>query len=118
MAMGVVGRRALRVVGGRAARRMRAVCAVVAATGLLVPLTAAPSAVAVTRSALQLSGANQYVTFGAAPSLATPVFTVETWCKRTGAGIAEKSGLFSAFLVFCLYLYSKKIIQEKACKSF
>ena len=33
-----------------------------------------------------------YVTFGAAPGLATPQFTLETWFKRTGAGVGTSTG--------------------------
>ena len=39
---------------------------------------------------LQLDGTNQYVTFGAAPGLATPTFTLETWFMRTGAGVGQR----------------------------
>ncbi|MBK7513899.1 MAG: LamG domain-containing protein [Chloracidobacterium sp.] len=45
-----------------------------------------------TDTALQFDGVNDYVTFGsaagtAAPGLGVQVFTVETWFKRTGAGV-------------------------------
>ena len=42
--------------------------------------------VAVGNSALQLNGTNDYVTFGAAPSLGLTTFTLEAWIKRTGTG--------------------------------
>ena len=59
--------------------------------------SAASSDVAATPSlaagtALQLNGTNQYVTFGAAPAWAPPTFTLETWFKRTGAGVGTTTG--------------------------
>src|SRR5690349_1405138 len=41
---------------------------------------------------LQFDGTNDYVTFGAASGLGLQTFTVETWFKRTGAGIAVSTG--------------------------
>ncbi len=41
---------------------------------------------------LQFNGSNQYVTFGAAPGLDAPAFTLETWFKRTGAGVGTSTG--------------------------
>ena len=38
-------------------------------------------------TALQFNGSNQYVTFGASPSLGVTNFTIELWFKRTGAGV-------------------------------
>jgi Concanavalin A-like lectin/glucanases superfamily/Fibronectin type III domain/Calcineurin-like phosphoesterase len=43
-------------------------------------------------NALDLGSAGAYVTFGVAPSLATQNFTIETWFKKTGAGIANTTG--------------------------
>jgi hypothetical protein len=43
-------------------------------------------------TALQFNGSNQYVTFGNAASLGLQNFTVETWFKRTGAGVAVSTG--------------------------
>ena len=40
----------------------------------------------------QLDGTNQYVTFGAAPALGVTNFTLETWFKRTGAGVGVTTG--------------------------
>ncbi len=37
-------------------------------------------------TALHFDGVNDYVTFGAAPSLGLPAFTLEAWIKRTGTG--------------------------------
>jgi len=42
--------------------------------------------------ALSLNGSSQYVTFGAAPSLGASRFTLETWFKRTGAGVGTSTG--------------------------
>ena len=42
--------------------------------------------------ALQFNGTSQYVTFGAAPSLATTTMTLEVWFKRTAEGIATSTG--------------------------
>jgi len=52
--------------------------------------TATPDANA--GSALEFNGSSQYVTFGPAPSLGTPMFTLETWFKRTGAGVGTNTG--------------------------
>ena len=41
---------------------------------------------------LQLDGTNDYVTFGPAPSLGATSFTLETWFKRTGAGLGVATG--------------------------
>ena len=41
---------------------------------------------------LSFDGVNDYVTFGAAPALDTGTFTVETWFKRTGAGVSTSTG--------------------------
>ena len=43
-------------------------------------------------AALQLNGTNQYVTFGAAPSLGASTFTLELWFRRTGAGVGTSTG--------------------------
>jgi hypothetical protein len=43
-------------------------------------------------SALSFDGTNDYVTFGSAPGLGSPVFTLETWFKRTGVGIGNTTG--------------------------
>jgi fibronectin type 3 domain-containing protein len=43
-------------------------------------------------TALQLNGSSQYVTFGAAPGLGVTQFTLETWFKRTGAGVGTGTG--------------------------
>jgi hypothetical protein len=43
-------------------------------------------------NALDLGAAGAYVTFGAAPGLASQNFTVETWFKKTGAGTANTTG--------------------------
>ncbi len=42
-------------------------------------------------SALKLNGSSQYVSFGLAPELGVKTFTIETWFKRTGNGIATKT---------------------------
>ena len=39
-------------------------------------------------SALDFDGTNDYVTFGAAPSLNSNTFTIETWFRRDGTGVA------------------------------
>jgi hypothetical protein len=44
------------------------------------------------KNALQLGSSNAYVTFGAAPALATQNFTVEVWFKRTGTGVPNTTG--------------------------
>ena len=42
--------------------------------------------------ALSFDGLNDYVSFGPAPALGTPTFTLETWFKRTGAGVSTSTG--------------------------
>jgi acid phosphatase type 7 len=41
---------------------------------------------------LQFDGVNDYVTFGAAPALNGTTFTLETWFKRSGAGVGTSTG--------------------------
>src|SRR6185503_3036527 len=41
---------------------------------------------------LQFSGTNAFVTLGAAPSLGAAKFTLETWFRRDGAGVATFTG--------------------------
>ena len=48
--------------------------------------TSQVSPLAASISALQFDGTNDYVTFGAAPSLGLSTFTLEAWVKRTGNG--------------------------------
>ncbi len=43
-------------------------------------------------SALRFDGTNDYVTFGQASSLGVTTFTLETWFKRTGAGVGVTTG--------------------------
>ncbi len=50
--------------------------------------------------ALSFDGVKQYVTFGPAPRLGSPTFTVETWFNWTGGGVpAKNSGLLIVPLV-------------------
>ncbi|OGT56092.1 MAG: hypothetical protein A3E01_17650 [Gammaproteobacteria bacterium RIFCSPHIGHO2_12_FULL_63_22] len=53
-------------------------------------LAAAPSALA--GGALALDGANDHVTFGPAPALGASNITLETWFRRSGAGVATSTG--------------------------
>src|SRR5438477_8724249 len=41
---------------------------------------------------LSFDGVNDYVSFGPAPGLGAATFTVETWFKRTGAGVNTSTG--------------------------
>src|SRR5215212_371704 len=59
---------------------------------LLILLPAQLGSSAPPPSALQLNGSSQYVTFGAAPGLGVAQFTLETWFKRTGAGVGTSTG--------------------------
>jgi len=43
-------------------------------------------------AALQFNGSSQYVTFGTGNALASPVYTVETWFKRSGPGVGITTG--------------------------
>src|SRR4029450_8253119 len=52
-------------------------------------VSATPSA---TLTALRFDGTNDYVTFGPAPALATPTFTIEAWVMGTGAGVGQSTG--------------------------
>jgi len=45
-----------------------------------------------TNKGLLLGGTNAYVTFGAAPALGASKFTIETWFRRDGQGIATFTG--------------------------
>ena len=45
-------------------------------------------------AALQFNGSSQYVKFANGNSLAYPVYTVETWFKRTGAGAGVTTGSY------------------------
>ena len=44
------------------------------------------------RRPIDFGGTNAYVTFGAAPGLGASTFTIETWFRRDGAGIATNTG--------------------------
>ena len=44
------------------------------------------------QTALRFNGSNNYVTFGRADSLGVARFTVETWFRREGAGVATTTG--------------------------
>lgn len=41
---------------------------------------------------LRFDGTNDYVTFGTASGLGAQTFTIETWFRRTGAGVAVSTG--------------------------
>jgi hypothetical protein len=43
-------------------------------------------------TALSFNGTNQYVTFGPAPGLGAPTFTLEVWFKRAGTGAGTSTG--------------------------
>ena len=57
-------------------------------TALLCLLAAPASA----QTGLQTNGSSQYVTFGAAPALGAPTFTLELWFRREGAGATTSTG--------------------------
>src|SRR3954471_8993734 len=69
---------------------LRVVVAIAAMLLVLLPAQLGSSAPPPT--ALQLNGTSQYVTFGAAPGLGAAQFTLETWFKRTGAGVGTGTG--------------------------
>jgi VCBS repeat-containing protein len=54
-----------------------------------VTVTVAPDAA---NKALKFLGTNAFVTFGSAPSLGLQKFTIETWFRRDGAGVATFTG--------------------------
>ena len=45
-----------------------------------------------TNNGVQLNGSSQYITFGPAPGLNASTYTLETWFKRTGAGVGTSTG--------------------------
>src|SRR5215208_70604 len=72
------------------ARRSALVATLAIGTSIL--LSGAGATAAPTPTALQLNGSTQYVTMGAAPGLGAAQFTLETWFKRTGAGVGTSTG--------------------------
>jgi len=50
------------------------------------------SFLAVDNAGLDFDGSSHYVTMGPAPALGASAFTLETWFKRSGTGIAASSG--------------------------
>jgi len=89
--MGEQGRaRRVRAIGA-ACRCLVGVACTVALLGAATVTTAGLASAAV-RGGLALDGVDDFVTFGAAPSLASPAFTVETWFRRTGPGVATRTG--------------------------
>ena len=65
--------------------KLLAAVAIANATLAVVPAVAAPTA-------LRFNGSNNYVTFGRADSLNAARFTIETWFRREGAGVATTTG--------------------------
>ena len=59
------------------------------ALGVLI-LASAPAGAQ--SGALQFDGTDDYVSFGPAPALGAGAFTIETWFKRTGAGVSTSTG--------------------------
>ncbi|MGE5180169.1 MAG: LamG-like jellyroll fold domain-containing protein [Bacteroidota bacterium] len=59
---------------------------------LFLVLIAATPSLTFAQQSLQLDGVNDYVTFGAAPSLGSTAFTVEVMFKRTGTGASTSTG--------------------------
>jgi hypothetical protein len=52
---------------------------------------------AATCAALDFAGAGTHVTFGAAPALGLPQFTIECWFRRDGAGTVTNTGTGGVF---------------------
>jgi hypothetical protein len=69
----------------------------------------APSPVAAAAmDALRFDGTNDYVTFGAAPSLGLTTFTLEAWIKRTGTGVeTTTSGTTGGGLLHAIPIVTK-----------
>src|SRR6266508_3344906 len=76
----------------RTVRRVGIPVVLAIAAMLLILLPAQLGSSAPPPTALQLNGSSQYVTFGAAPGLGAAQFTLETWFKRTGAGVGTSTG--------------------------
>lgn len=74
-----------------AVAKRTAVAAVALSLSVLILLGASAEG-AGPAGALQFNGSSQYVTFGAAPGLGAATFTLETWFKRTGAGVGTSTG--------------------------
>jgi hypothetical protein len=62
------------------------------ASMLLSLVPAGPVLAAPAGTGLQFNGTNQYVKFASSVGLGAKAFTVETWFKRTGAGVATYTG--------------------------
>ncbi|MCC6652382.1 MAG: T9SS type A sorting domain-containing protein [Candidatus Eisenbacteria bacterium] len=60
--------------------------------GLMAALSLCATPDALAQSAVQFDGVNDHIAFGAAAPLGASTFTLETWFKRTGAGIATSTG--------------------------
>ncbi len=75
-------------------RRVRRFASVICLLLTLPLLPAAPAAALVpgSEASLTLDGATEYVGFGNAPATGVQSFTIETWFRRTGAGIATSTG--------------------------
>ena len=69
----------------------RSLMAVIGILFFVIGLTASPKA-SFAQNAIDFDGTNDYVTFGAAPSLGLPTFTLECWFKREGTGVATTTG--------------------------
>ncbi|MBN2508217.1 MAG: fibronectin type III domain-containing protein, partial [Verrucomicrobia bacterium] len=61
-------------------------------TGLLALAMLSAASAAPTDDGLVFDGGDDYVTFGSAAALGSATFTIETWFKRTGAGVAAGTG--------------------------
>jgi uncharacterized repeat protein (TIGR01451 family) len=78
--------RALSIWGTRLFRVLFALVFAISLVGVN-PVSAAPAGMG-----LQFNGSSQYVKFGVDNTLASSTYTIETWFKRTGAGVAVSTG--------------------------
>ena len=74
------------------ARRFAAITLACLLSGLTVHESGRPLVNAASPYALEFDGLDDRVTFGPAPLLGTPTFTLELWFKRTAAGTSVTTG--------------------------
>ena len=70
--------------------RLRSLLVSVLVLGMVGAIGVQPASAA-TSSALRFDGANDYVSFGNPTELRLATFTVETWFRREGAGVATST---------------------------
>jgi hypothetical protein len=72
--------------------KVRQILILIAFLTSLVGVNPTVVAAAPAGTALQFNGSNQYATFGPAAALGVQTFTIETWLRKTGAGVTTTTG--------------------------